>query len=124
MPDRQRDIVAHERYLAHRVGRLFRLECAGCLSRRRADVARRLLDRRGELIDSLIRADHARRNLQIPISAELKLAIEALWREVGAARSKADARLEGLRDNLAMALGEGIPSGVRGMAAGRILGRG
>jgi hypothetical protein len=124
MLEQKRDIVAHESYLARRVGELFRLECAGCLARRPAEVVRRLLDRRGELIDALIRADAARRNLQIPISPELKRTVEMLWQEVGMARREADARLDALRDSLAIALGDGIPSGVRGVASGRILGQG
>jgi hypothetical protein len=119
----ERDIVVHESYLARRVGRLFRYERAGRLSRRQ-ELAQRLSRRRGELIDALIRTDAARRNLQIPISPELRNAVEALWLETGGARRDADARLDRLRADLLMARGDGIPSGVRGVAGGRVIGRG
>lgn len=118
------DIVARESQLARRVGRLFRFECAGRLARYSSDIERRLQDRRGELIETLIRTDRARRDSQIPISAELQRAAEALWQEIGAARRATDVRLEQLRANLAIALGDGASSGVRNSATGRILGQG
>jgi hypothetical protein len=123
MAEIERDIVVHESHLARRIGRLFRSERAGRPARRQ-ELAQRLFRRRGELIDALIRTDAARRDLQIPLSPELASAIEALWHETGGARRDADARLDRLRADLLMARGDGIPSGVRGGAGGRIIGRG
>jgi hypothetical protein len=124
MPDRERDIVAHESHLARRIARLFRMERVGRLIGRSQELTQRLRDRRGELIDALMRTDAARRNLRILISPELQRAVEALWRESGDAKRDADARLDRLRADLLMARGEGIPSGIRGSAAGRIIARG
>ncbi len=124
MVDNKRDIVAHESYLARRIGWLFRIERLGRLGRRSHELMERLLDRRGELIDALARTDAARRQLLLPVSPELQQAAEALWRESGAARRAADARLDRLHADLLIARGHGIPSGIRGSATGRILGRG
>jgi hypothetical protein len=124
MPDNERDILAHEGHLARRVGRLFRMERVGRLIGRSEELTRRLRDRRGELIDALIRTDAARRHLGIPISPELQRAIEALWRESGDTKRDADARLDRLRADLLMARGDGIPSGIRGGAGGRIIAQG
>lgn len=124
MPASERDIVAHESLLARRVGRLFRVERAGRLAERAPDLAQRLLDRRHELIDALIRTDTARRNLKIPISPELQHAAEGLWREAGEMRRVADMRLDRLRADLLLARGDGIPTGIRGLSNSRVIGRG
>lgn len=124
MAENERDIVAHESYLARRIVRLFRIERVGRLSRRSHELMQRLLDRRGELIDALVRIDAARRQLRLPVSPELQQAAERLWQESGDARRAADARLDQLHTDLLIARGHGIPSGIRGSATGRILGRG
>jgi hypothetical protein len=123
MAEGERDIVAHESLLARRVGRLFRVERNGQLARRRHELGEHLLRRRGELIEALIRTDAARRALKIPITGELQRAAETLWRETAQSWRSADTRLQQLRADLLMARGEGTPSGVRGTAAGRIIGR-
>ncbi|HEY5208119.1 MAG TPA: hypothetical protein VIJ42_01620 [Stellaceae bacterium] len=123
MAEGGRDIVAHEALLARRLVRLFRIERSGQLSRRPRDLVARLLQRRGELIDALIRTDAARRGLKIPITVELQRAAEALWRETTQSWRSTDARLQQLRADLLMARGEGIPSGIRGHAGGRVIGR-
>lgn len=119
-----RDIVIHETYLARRVALLFRLERAPALTRRSASLGARLRQRRGELIDALMRADAARQTLRLPVTPALRDAAEELWREVAAARRDADARLDLLRADLLRARGDGVPSGVRNAASGRILASG
>jgi hypothetical protein len=119
-----RDIVAYETDLARRLDRLFRGERNGRLARRPPMAAERLLERRGQLIAALIRADATRRALLLPVSADLSRAAEALWRETGLARRCADARLDQLRADLLMSRGEGIPSGIRGVADRRVIGWG
>ncbi|HEY7992350.1 MAG TPA: hypothetical protein VID77_13255 [Stellaceae bacterium] len=120
----ERDIVTHESLLARRIGFLFRLEHVPALARRPASLAQRLRQRRGELIETLMRADAARRALHLPVSAELQQAVEMLWREAGAARRDADARLDLLRADLLRARGDGVPSGVRNAAQGRVIATG
>lgn len=120
----ERDIVTHESLLARRIGFLFRLEHVPALARRPASLAQRLRQRRGELIETLMRADAARRALHLPVSAELQQAVEMLWREAGAARRDADARLDLLRADLLRARGDGVPSGVRNTAQGRVIATG
>ncbi|MGH6980011.1 MAG: hypothetical protein ACREFC_02280, partial [Stellaceae bacterium] len=115
----ERDIVAHESRLARRIGFLFGIERAGQLARRAPRLAQGLLRRRGELIEALMRADAARLALRLPVSAELRQAVETLWREAGATRRETDARLDDLRADLLRARGDGVPSGVRSAAAGR-----
>lgn len=124
MPGIDSDIVTYESHLARRIGWLFRVEWTGVLMRRPPELERRLRDRRGELIDALIRADTTRRSRKIPISPELQSAAEALWRESGLARRAADARLDQLRTGLAMTFGIGVSSGIRGTATGQIIARG
>jgi len=124
MADGERDIVAHESHLARRVAFLFGLERAPAMTRRPAALARRLRQRRGELIDALMRADAARRSLRLPETPELMRAVEALSRASAAAQREMDSRLDLLRADLLRARGDGVPSGVRGAASGRILATG
>jgi hypothetical protein len=123
MADGDRNIVAHESHLARRLGRLFRAEREGRLSGRRSGLAERLVRRRGELIEALLRTDAARRALHLPISLDLQRATEALGHETAQSLHTADARLQQLRDDLLMSRGDGIPTGIRG-SGGRIIGRG
>jgi hypothetical protein len=124
MTDADRAIVAHESHLARRLGRLFRAERQGRLSGRRRGLAGGLVRRRGELIEALIGTDAARRARRLPISPELRRAAEALAREAALSHDRADVRLRQLRDDLLMARGQGIPTGIRGAAAGRLIGKG
>jgi hypothetical protein len=119
----ERDVVAHEVLLARRLGRLFRYEHADSATSR-PDLMNQLRARRGDLIDALVRADAARRHLDMPVTPLLQDAMRALWHDIDAARRDADVRLDRLRTELLLARGAGIPSGIRGAAAGRLLGRG
>ncbi|MGH7072892.1 MAG: hypothetical protein ACREFD_01645 [Stellaceae bacterium] len=119
-----RDLPDHERRLARRIERLFRLERHGAWARRSREVAARLTTRRGDLIAALVRADAMRRTLTLPPSDEMQTAMAALWDEVARARGSADARLRQLESELRIASGEGIASGARGSSAGRLLGKG
>jgi hypothetical protein len=124
MAETDRNIVAHENYLLRRLSRLFRAEREGRLSGRRNGVGERLVRRRGDLIEALLRTDAARRALRLPISPELRRAAASLAAEAAQSRHTADARLQQLRDDLLIARGDGIPTGIRGAAGGRIIGRG
>lgn len=123
MSRNERDIIAHEVRLARRIGRLFRCE-QGVGSTRSPGLMDRLRARRGELIDALMSADSARRQRQMPIAPHLEEAMRALWREVDCARRDADRRLDWLRTELLLARGEGMSTGIRGSAGGRVLGSG
>jgi hypothetical protein len=118
------DILAQERRLARRVERLFRLERRGAMPRRSRDLAGRLAGRRGDLVTALMRADAARRALDLPVSPELRAALEALWRETGRARDSADTRLRQLAAELRLARGDGTASGVRHSVDSRLIGTG
>jgi hypothetical protein len=125
MIETDRTILAHESHLARRLGRLFRAERQGRFSDRPRGLAERLVRRRGELIEALVRTDAARRALDLPISPDLRQAAEALARETAQSIHAADGRLQQLREDLLRSRGDGIPTGIRGSAGGgRIIGRG
>jgi hypothetical protein len=123
MSQDERDIVGYEAVLARRIGRLFRYERTATMTRR-PDLMNRLHARRGDLIEALMRADATRRHLRLAITPLLHGALRALWFDIAGARQEADDRLDGLRKELQLARGEGIRSGIRGSAGGRVLGRG
>jgi hypothetical protein len=123
MPNGGRDIRTHEAHLARRLGRLFRIERSGRLQQRGADVTARLQVRRGELIAALMRTEATRRQLRLATTPALHQALAALWHETGAMHRVADRRLQQSRSELLLARGEGIPSGIRGTLAGRLLGQ-
>lgn len=119
----EHDIVSQEVFLARRVGRLFRCERAVAATRP-PELMNRLRLRRGDLIDALVRADETRRHLNVPATPPLQDAMRSLWCDIDSARRHADNRLDRLRMELRLARGEGMRSGVRGSAGGRMLGRG
>lgn len=115
-----RQEIAHARRLA----RLFRIERSGRLARRPAETARRLVDRRGDLIDRLLRLDAQRRSRMPWSSVELELAMGSLRLEVDRAEQSCLALLARLGAELGRLRGTGPASGVRGDAGGLLLGRG
>jgi hypothetical protein len=118
------DIAVRESRLARRLGRLFRVERRGGFARRPPELAGHFLRRRGALIDELIATEVQRRAQAVPSSTELRQAAEALGREIRESRVSVDARIEQLETELRAARGEGMTTGMRNGAAGRVIGHG
>jgi hypothetical protein len=115
------DLEARERRLARRLSRLFRIERAGGFDRRSAATVRRLIDRRGALIDALIALERRRGSGR---SVALHQAMAELSREVRQAREQAEARIADLRVELGLRRGAGPPTGLRSGTSGRLIGWG
>lgn len=115
----RREIRATQRLI-----RLFRAERSGRFARRSPETVRRLIDRRGGLIQALLRMDARRRSLAPRIPGELGLAMGALALEVGQAERCCLDHLARLDAELRQARSEGQTTGLRGNAGGRLLGRG
>jgi hypothetical protein len=109
---------------ARRLGRLFRMERAGCFERRPVETVWRLIRRRAQVVDELIQLDAARRSQVQPSSAELDVAIEELVREVDRSQSRCVDRITALTGEFGRQQSGGIATGLRGGADGRLLGRG
>lgn len=124
MVDLGTELMRKELLVARRLARLFRLERSGRIWRWPEETVRRLIARRGCLIEELARLEGRRRSLAPWILDELDLTMGALAREVeqGERRcleflAEIGARLSGLR-------GEGTATGLRDGAGGQLLGRG
>ena len=118
------DCITVERRAARRLGRLFRVERGGGFERRPIATVERLVSRRGTLIEELLRLDRARRTERRPLSAALRQAMAELKSEIEQSLAVAEARCEGLRTELRLLNGEGLPTGVRDNRSGRLIGRG
>lgn len=117
-------LLRREYRMARRLARLFRIERAGGFARRPGDVARRLIERRGRVIDDLVRLDARRLSLAPWTSTELDAAIGALAREVGRAEQRCREVLAELGAELRRRRGLGTATGLRDGAGGRLLGSG
>jgi hypothetical protein len=124
MSDTFRSLVGQELLAMKRLTRLFRAERHGSFERRRADIVRALINRRGDCIGKLFRLDAERRRSAVPANAELNQAAVALAQEVNTARSYAGAAADRLHAEIKTLRGEGALSGVTGLSTGKILGRG
>ena len=82
MADLATDLARREGRAARRLARLFRIERHGGLARWPPETARRLIARRGLLVDELIALEVRRRSFAPWVPTELELAIEILAREV------------------------------------------
>lgn len=107
-----------------RLARLFRWERTGRLARLPPAVTARLTERRGAVIDQVIRLETRRRSLAPWTTGELDRAMDALALEVERAERHNLARLAELGAELARRRGGGAATGLRDGAAGRVLGRG
>jgi len=116
------DALQRECRLLRRLARLFRAEREGALARRPVALATRLIERRGLLIDQLLALERGRRDAAP--APELRAAARALAAEIGAARRDAETRIDRLRRELRALGGEGAFTGMRNLAAGRVIGRG
>lgn len=118
------DSITIERRAAQRLGRLFRVERGGGFERHPIATVERLVARRGTLVEELLRLDHARRAERRPLPAALRQAMGELKSEIEQSLAVAEARCEGLRAELRLLNGEGLPTGVRDNRSGRLIGRG
>jgi hypothetical protein len=112
------------RRTARRITRLFRIERIGRLERRPAATIRRLITRRGALIDALIAAERRRRSDAETRPPALEQAFAELALEVGECRPSAERRLFELAAELRLRRGEVPPTGLRPSIGGQLLGRG
>ena len=119
-----RDLDARQCHIARRLARLFRIERTGGFERRPMAVIRRVIERRGALIDELIACERRRPNALTGSSAALEQALTELAVEVQQARECIEMRLARLRTELGLRRGAGPPSGIRDRASGRLIGRG
>lgn len=108
---------------AWRLIRLFKIERDGGFARRPPSTVRRLVERRGGLVEELLRLDAVRRALACPRSAELDQALGELGREVDRAMNVAREMVEQLGGDLRMRQGGGAATGIRDGAKGRLLGK-
>ncbi|MBV8779135.1 MAG: hypothetical protein JO032_02065 [Alphaproteobacteria bacterium] len=123
MGDDHPSLIRREIHAARRLARLFGLERGGRVRRWPPAAAQRLAERRGRLIDELIELEARRRSFEPWTPTELDLAMGRLRREIERSEQTCRALLAELGAELA-GRGEAPPSGVRGDAAGRLLGRG
>jgi hypothetical protein len=116
------DVMRNESSTARRLTRLFRIERSGGFDRRPVAIARRLIERRGALVEALLMLDSQRRTSATRASAELDRAFAGLLHEVDQARDRAAKRLEQIVKDLRLSRGQGLASGIRASTAGHTLG--
>jgi hypothetical protein len=124
MIDPQTELMRREIAIARRLARLFRIERSGHLRRRPVETARRLIDRRGRLIDELTRLEERRRSLAPWVPDELNLTMGALAGEIERGEQRCLEFLAEIGARLSQLRGEGAATGLRDGADGRLLGRG
>ena len=124
MIDSATELTQSEIRLVRRLSRLFRCQYSGRLRRRSADAARRLIERRGRLIDELMRMEAKRRSFAQGGHDELDGAMTSLAREVELGKGRCLEVLAELETELTWRRGAGRASGLRDGAAGELLGRG
>lgn len=123
MIDEATVLLRREYRMARRLARLFRIERTGGLARRPGEVARRFIERRGRVVDDLVRLDARRLSLGPWTSTELDNAIGALAREVDRAEQRCRELLAELGAELERRRGLGTATGLRD-GGGRLLGNG
>ncbi len=124
MVDLGTELMRKEILLARRLARLFRLERSGHLHRWPVDTIRRLIERRGRLIDELTQLEERRRSLTPWVVDELDLTMGALAREVDQGEQRCLEFLAEIGARLSRLRGEGTATGLRDGVDGRLLGRG
>jgi hypothetical protein len=124
MTDPGTDMEVRESRAARRLGRLFKIERTGGFDRRPVATVRRLIERRGALVKELLLLDGMRRSDASPRSAELERVLRELAREVTQSLCHSQVRLDRLGTDLRLRRCEGVSTGVRDGANGRLLGRG
>ncbi|MFZ2008263.1 MAG: hypothetical protein WAV02_24500 [Stellaceae bacterium] len=122
MIDEATALIRQEYRIARRLARLFRIERSGGFARRPAELVRRVAERRGAVIDELMRLDAMRRSLAPWATAELDIAMGALRREIDRAEQRCRELLAELGAELERRRGLGTATGLRDRADGRLLG--
>jgi len=122
MIDPGTELMQREILVARRLARLFRIERSGHLRRRPAETARRLIDRRGRLIEELAQLEERRRSLAPWVPDELDLMMGALAQEVERGEQRCLEFLAELGARLRRLRGEGTATGLRNGGDGRLLG--
>jgi len=117
-------LLRREYRTARRLARLFHIERTGGFARLPAETVRRLIDRRGAVIDELVRLDARRLSLAPQSTGDLDIAMGALASEVGWAERRCRELLAELGAELEQRRGIGSATGLRDGADGRLLGRG
>jgi hypothetical protein len=116
------DTIVRVSRAARRLGRLFKIERAGGFDRRPLATVRRLIERRGTLVEELLLLGGMRSRLAAPRSAELEQALGELAREVNQSLHPAERKVDHLGGDLRLRSREGLPTGIRNGASGRLLG--
>lgn len=117
-------LMRREIRAARRLVRLFRIERSGRLGRRPRPTVRQLIERRGALIDELVRLEAKRRSCAPWTLTELDLAMGALRLEMERTEQSCQALLARLGAELGRLRGAGGATGLRGDAGGQLLGSG
>ncbi len=117
------DLMLGESRAARRLGRLFRIEYNGGFVLWPDAVIRKLIERRGALVEELLLLDRKRRSIAAPASAELDRALAELAGEVAHAQNHAQRRLEQIGKDLRVSRGEGLPTGIHNRTNGKDLGK-
>lgn len=124
MPIDEAMTTQREIRVARRLVRLFRIERSGGFARRSNATVQQLLERRGVLIDELLRLEAKRRSFTAWTPAELDLAMVALKLEADRAERSCQALFARLGAELGRLHGASEPTGLRDGAGGQLLGRG
>jgi hypothetical protein len=108
---------------ARRLARLFRIERCGGFERRPIETMRRLTERRGQLVEELMRLDAERRSFAPWVTTDLDRSMWVLTRAIDGLHDDVAARLDRLGAELRLRRGEGTATGLRD-GGGQLLGRG
>jgi|SRR5579872_2257838 len=117
-------LLRREYWAARRLARLFRIERSGGLRRRPAEIARRMIERRGDLIGELASIDAKRLSLAPEPAPDLDIAMRSLAYEVDSAEQRCREVIAELAAELKRRHGMGSATGLRDGADGRLLGSG
>ena len=124
MLDEPTVLIRRECRAVRRLVRLFRIERRGGFARWPAATVSRLVERRGALVDDLLRLDARRQSLAPWVTADLGVAMGALAREVRLGEQRCLERLAELGAELTRRREPGATTGLRDGAGGQLLGSG
>jgi hypothetical protein len=108
--------------LARRLGRLFRIECAGGFDRRPAATVWRIIERRKALIEELARLQTSPGLPALSRPPEPENALRELARDVDRAANRMHCKMAQIEEDL-RARREGLSTEIRGSTSGRLLGQ-
>jgi hypothetical protein len=114
------DLVDYRSRAVRRLACLFRIERNGGFEHRPAAISRQLIERRGELVVTML-ADLQAMPARPP--PPLDRALAELSQEVEWALDRARTRLQQIGKDLRLSRGEGLPTGIRNSPSGHPLGK-